>query len=191
MNKGGHVQVSGQVLDRAQHPRLRCWGRGARLARRHTSALVMLFAVYAFVTAGRQTVRAFSSAKAGPVFGRLVLALVNLAAGAVALAWPLPTTVVLVLIVGAWAVVAGCVEVVSGFGAGQAAGQPAMLILAGLASIVFGAVLLARPGMSAVALALLFGLFNLVCGVWMLSQDVEWRRMGHHPHSILSRREAI
>ena len=35
-------------------------------------------------------------------------------------------------------------------------------------SIVFGVVLLARPGMGAVALALVFGLFNLICGAWML-----------------------
>ncbi len=153
-------------------------------------ALVILFAVYAFIAAVLQTVRAFSSAKAGPVFGHLLLALVNLAAGVVALAWPLPTTFVLVLIVGAWAVVAGCVEVVSGFGAGQAAGQRAMFILTGLASIALGVVLFARPGMGAVALALLFGLFNLVCGAWMLAEGIELRQSRHDLHSILRHGEA-
>ena len=153
-------------------------------------ALVMLFAVYAFIAAGLQTVRAFSSATVGPVFGHLLLALVNLAAGVVALAWPLPTTFVLVLIVGAWALIAGCVEVLSGFGAGEAAGQRAMFILAGLASIVFGVVLFARPGMGAVALALLFGLFNLVCGAWMLAQGIELRRTRHNLRSILSHHAA-
>ena len=60
-----------------------------------------------------------------------------------------------------------------------------MFILAGLVSIVFGLVLLARPGMGAVALALLFGLFNLVCGAWMVAQGIELRRTRHSLHSIL------
>ena len=43
-------------------------------------ALVILFAVFAFIRAGLQAMRAFSSATAGPVFGRLLLALIDLAA---------------------------------------------------------------------------------------------------------------
>jgi hypothetical protein len=49
--------------------------------------LVVLFAVYAFIAAGLEAARAFSSAKAGPVIVHLLLALVDLAAGVVALAW--------------------------------------------------------------------------------------------------------
>ena len=60
-------------------------------------ALVILFAVYAFIAAGLEAVRAFSSREAGPVFGHLLLGLVDLAAGVVALAWPGPTALVLVL----------------------------------------------------------------------------------------------
>ena len=51
-------------------------------------ALVILFAVYAFMAAGLQAARAFSSRAAGPVFGHLLLGLIDLAAGVVALAWP-------------------------------------------------------------------------------------------------------
>ena len=78
-------------------------------------ALVILFAVYAFVAGGLQTLRAFSSDTAGPVFGHLLLGLVSLAAGVIALAWPLPTALVLVLIVGTWAVISGLVEIFSAF----------------------------------------------------------------------------
>jgi uncharacterized membrane protein HdeD (DUF308 family) len=58
-------------------------------------ALVVLFAVYAFIAAGLQAARAFSSDRAGPVFGHLLLALIDLAAGVVALVWPGPTAFVL------------------------------------------------------------------------------------------------
>jgi len=37
-------------------------------------------------------------------------------------------------------------------------------------------VLCARPGIGAITLALLFGLFNLIAGTWMLAQGTELRR---------------
>ena len=43
-------------------------------------ALVIVFAVYAFIAAGLQAARAFSSRKADPVPGHLLLGLVGLAA---------------------------------------------------------------------------------------------------------------
>ncbi len=44
-------------------------------------ALVILFAVYAFMDAGLQSVRAFSIRAAGPVLGHPLLALIDVAAG--------------------------------------------------------------------------------------------------------------
>ena len=52
-------------------------------------ALVILFAVYAFIDAGLQAMRAFSSRSAGPVSGHL-LVLVDLAAGGHGLSRPRP-----------------------------------------------------------------------------------------------------
>jgi uncharacterized membrane protein HdeD (DUF308 family) len=54
-------------------------------------ALVLLFAVYAFASAGLQTMRAFSSASPGPVLGHLLLAVIDAIAGLLAVAWPGPT----------------------------------------------------------------------------------------------------
>jgi uncharacterized membrane protein HdeD (DUF308 family) len=151
-------------------------------------ALVILFAIYAFIAAGLQAARAFSSRNAGPVIGHLLLGLADLAAGAIALAWPGPTALVLVLIVAVWAITAGLVEFSAAFASGQPAGTRAMLILGGLVTIAFGVVLCARPGIGAITLALLFGLFNLIAGTWMLAQGIELRRTektllpAHSPH---------
>jgi uncharacterized membrane protein HdeD (DUF308 family) len=95
----------------------------------------------------------------------------------IALAWPGPTALVLVLIVGVWAFIPGLVEIAAAFQAGEPAGTRAMFILGGLASVAFGVVLCARPGIGAVTLALLFGLFNLIIGTWMLVHGIEprWR----------------
>ncbi len=88
-------------------------------------ALVIMFAAYAFIAAGLQAAQAFSSRTAGPVFGHLLLGLVDVAAGVVALAWPVATALVLVLVVASWAVVAGAVQIVAAFRRGEAAGTRA------------------------------------------------------------------
>lgn len=139
-------------------------------------ALVILFAVYAFLAAGVEAVRAFSSAKAGPVAGHLLLGLANLAAGVLALAWPGPTALVLVLIVATWALITGFLEIGAAFRGGEQAGTRALFVLGGLVSVAFGVALFARPGMGALTLALLFGLFNLIYGARTLVQGIELRR---------------
>ena len=48
----------------------------------------ILFAVYAFLAAGTEAVRAFRSETTEPVAGGLVLSLIDVAAGVVALDWP-------------------------------------------------------------------------------------------------------
>ena len=152
-------------------------------------ALVILFAVYAFIAAGLQAARAFSSRTAGPVFGHLLLGLVDLAAGVVALAWPGPTALVLVLIVASWAVVAGLLQIYAAFGAGEPAGTRAMLIIGGLVTVAFAVVLFAHPGVGALTIALLFGLFNLIYGSWALVHGIELHRTGRSLHSAVPDRK--
>ena len=140
-------------------------------------ALVVLFAVYAFADTGLQAMRAFSSGLAGPVIGHLLLGLIDLAAGVVALIWPAPTALVLVLVVAAWAVVGGFFEITAAFGVGDPAGTRALLIVGGLVSIAFGIVLLAHPVIGAVTVALLIGLFTMVYGIWQITIGIEVRRV--------------
>ena len=141
-------------------------------------ALVILFAVYAFMAAGLQAARAFSSRDAGPVFGHLLLALIDLAAGVVALVWPGPTAYVLVIIVAAWALVGGVAEFFFGFQSGETAGTRALFIISGLVSVAFGILLFARPGVGAVTLALLFGLYSLIYGFSQITAGVQVRQLG-------------
>ena len=147
-------------------------------------ALVILFAIYAFMAAGLQAGRAFSSRTAGPVFGHLLLGLIDLAAGVVALVWPTPTAYVLVIVVAAWALVSGLAEVFAGFRSGETAGTRAMFILAGLVSVAFGVLLFARPGVGAVTLALLFGLYSVVYGFSQITAGVQVRQAGKSVRSL-------
>jgi uncharacterized membrane protein HdeD (DUF308 family) len=138
-------------------------------------ALVILFAVYAFMDGGLQTMRAFSSRNAGPVLGHLLLALIDLAAGLFAIAWPAPTALVLVIVVAAWAMVGGAAEFFAGFQAGEAAGPRALLITSGLVSFAFGVLLFSRPGVGVLTLALLFGLYSLIYGFSQINVGIHLR----------------
>jgi uncharacterized membrane protein HdeD (DUF308 family) len=138
-------------------------------------AIVLLFAIYAFCRSFVQAAHAFRSHAVGPVLGHLVLALIDLAAGAFAVAWPAPTALVLVLVLGIWAVTGGAFEFFAAFRGGERAGTRAIFIIGGLVAVMFGLVVLARPGIGALTLALLFGLFSLIYGVWQIAFGIELR----------------
>jgi uncharacterized membrane protein HdeD (DUF308 family) len=149
-------------------------------------ALVVLFAIYAFIDAGLQASRAFGSAAAGPVLGHLLLALVGVAAGLVALAWPDITAMALTIVVAVWAYFAGFFEIWAAFQDDEKAGMRAMFIIGGLLSIAFGVVLSSRPDIGAVTLALLFGLFSLAIGVMQIVVGVDARRGSRKLDSLVA-----
>jgi uncharacterized membrane protein HdeD (DUF308 family) len=153
-------------------------------------AFVILFAVFAFTNALTQGAMAFSSAKAGSVFGHLLLALLDIAAGVVALAWPGITAYALVIWVGAWAIVTGAVEVGMAFREGEAAGERALWVIAGVLSILFGGVVFAHPRAGALTLALLFGFFSLALGIAEVMLGVDARRTGKTLSSVFQPRAA-
>jgi uncharacterized membrane protein HdeD (DUF308 family) len=128
-------------------------------------AFVILFAVYAFLAAGIEAMRAFRSETAGRVAGRLALSVLDVAAGIVALAWPGITALALALLVAAWAFIVGFFELVLAFSAGQTAGERALLGLTGLISVALALVFAIRPDVAAVTIAEVYGLFSVVAGV--------------------------
>jgi uncharacterized membrane protein HdeD (DUF308 family) len=141
-------------------------------------ALVILFAIYAFTDAGLQTMRAFSGRGAGRSVGHLLLALIDVAAGLFAIAWPTPTVLVLVIVLAAWALGGGVAEFFAGFQAGESAGTRAVFLTSGLVSFAFGVILFSRPGVGALTLALLFGLYSLVYGFSQINAGIHVRQLG-------------
>src|SRR2546421_2911666 len=105
------------------------------------TAVVVIFAVAVFVDAVHQASRAFSSEKAGSVAGHLLLALLDIAAGVVAIAWPGITALALTIWIGAWAVVSVIREFAVAFAPHEAAGHRALLGFGG----VLSAALRSRP----------------------------------------------
>jgi uncharacterized membrane protein HdeD (DUF308 family) len=148
-------------------------------------ALVILFAIDAFAAAGLQGMRASSNRSAGRVFGHLLLGLIDLVAGVTALVWPGPTALVLILIVGFWAIAGGLSEIFAAFGAAETAGTRRLFIVSGLVSVAFGVVIFSRPSIGAVTIALLFGFFSLMYGFAQITTGTQLRRTGSAVHKVL------
>jgi uncharacterized membrane protein HdeD (DUF308 family) len=148
-------------------------------------AIVILFAIFAFIAGVTDAMRAFSSDRAGPVVGYLLLALLSVVAGVVALAWPGITAEVLTIWVAAWALVTGVVEVALTFRQGATAGERAMWILGGLVSIALGVVLFIRPDIGALSLATVFGLFAIVYGVSTVVLSMQARKVSGTVHRLV------
>lgn len=151
------------------------------------NAFVILFAVYAFLTAATDSARAFASDRVGPVFGWLLLAGLSLVGGIVALAWPGITALALTIWIAAWALTTGAMEIALAFRRDETAGERTLYLLAGAVSLVFAFSLFVRPDIGAVSLATVFGLFSLVYGVSAIFASFEERRRRHAG----SRREPV
>ena len=139
-------------------------------------ALAILFAVYAFMDAVLQFTRAFGSKSFGPVAGHSLLALIDVAAGVAALAWPDITVEALAIVVGIWAFAFGLLELWVAFRPRESAGERTGFILGGFVAIAFGVVVCARPDVGALTLALLYGVFFLFFGSSEIAAGLELRR---------------
>ena len=125
---------------------------------------VALFAIYAFVNAIGQLVAMFTVERSvGRDILRLVMAVIDVAAGLVAVVYPGITAEVLAIVVGIWAVFGGSIEL-----AGAWTGRSGWLAVGGLLSVAVGVVLIVWPSIGAVSLALVFGIYLLAYGITLL-----------------------
>jgi uncharacterized membrane protein HdeD (DUF308 family) len=126
---------------------------------------VVLFAIYALASALMAFASVFDGAGAsgGQRFLLVILGILDFAAAGVAIIWPGPTAAVLVLVIGFWAIFGGVAEL---FGAFQF--SSGWLGLTGILSIAAGVVLVAWPGIGAVALAIVTGIYLATYGVLLL-----------------------
>ncbi|HJV85386.1 MAG TPA: HdeD family acid-resistance protein [Noviherbaspirillum sp.] len=133
-------------------------------------SLVALFAAYAFI-AGVVSV-------AGAVRNRrhdedwwlpLLFGLVSIGAAVIAVIHPALTALVFVLVIGANALVGGVLDIAAAIRLRKVIRGEWMLVLSGIASIVFGALVFLFPGAGALALIWWISLYAVVTGVLLLA----------------------
>ncbi len=82
--------------------------------------------------------------------------------------WPGITGVVLLYIIASWAVVSGIFEIIAAIGLRRQIENEWLLILAGIASIIFGILLAIWPTAGALAILWLIGGYAIFFGILLL-----------------------
>jgi len=131
-------------------------------------SLVLIFAAYALADGVLAIVSAVRAAKQGDRWSLFALeGIVDILLGAAAAAFPGVTVVVFVSLVAAWALITGCFMLAGAFELDADHGRW-WLVLAGAASIVYGALLVIAPMIGALVLTWWIGAYALVFGISML-----------------------
>ncbi len=106
----------------------------------------------------------------------LLLGVFSVAAGAVAAVNPGLTALALILLVGANALVTGVLDIIVALRVRKHMRGEWLLVLSGIASVVFGAVVLLFPlGAGALALAWMIGVYAIVTGAMLVTLSLNVR----------------
>jgi uncharacterized membrane protein HdeD (DUF308 family) len=129
---------------------------------------VILFAAYMLVDGVFAIASGIKAARNGERWGLLILeGIVDLAAGFVAVLWPAITLVALIWLVAIWAIISGALMLGAAFTLNLDHGRW-WLALGGIASLIFGILLVIEPLIGAVVLTMWIGAYALVFGVFLL-----------------------
>jgi uncharacterized membrane protein HdeD (DUF308 family) len=130
-------------------------------------ALTLLYGVFALADGIFSLGAAFTGGgdRAIPTWWLALIGLLGIAAGTVAFLWPGLTAFALVIMIGAWAVTIGVLEIIGAIWLRHEIEDEWLLIAAGILSVLFGLALLLRPAIGALALAWAVGAFALLSGV--------------------------
>ena len=129
---------------------------------------VILFSAYMLVDGVFAIISGIKAARNGERWGLLILeGIVDIAAGVIAFLWPLITLVALTWLIAIWAIVSGALMLGAAFTLNIDHGRW-WLALGGIASVIFGILLVIEPLVGAVVLTMWIGAYALVFGVVLL-----------------------
>jgi uncharacterized membrane protein HdeD (DUF308 family) len=132
-------------------------------------ALIFLFGAYALATGILSLILAYKAPRGYPRFGALILGgILSIIAGLIAFFMPGMTAVGLLILIAAWAIVTGIIEIMAAIRLRKIITREWLLVLAGLVSIFFGVVLLLRPAAGVLVLVWWIGAYALVFGILLM-----------------------
>jgi uncharacterized membrane protein HdeD (DUF308 family) len=131
--------------------------------------LVYVFGVYAVMDGVFGVVAAWSIRSSGRWWVLLMEGLLGIVAGVIAFVWPGVTSLVLLTLIAAWAIVTGILEIVAAIRLRKEIKNEWRLGLGGLASVLLGVLLVIWPQSGMVTISWIIGFYATVFGISMLS----------------------
>ena len=141
------------------------------------ASLVLLFGAYALANGIFAIVMGIRAPSGSPgKAATVLLGLLSIAAAAVTVFYPGITALSLVLVIAAWAIVTGVLEIAAGIKLRHLLSGSWVLVLSGALSVVFGVLLIAMPGPGALSLVWLIGAYAFAFGVLLLVAAFRFRK---------------
>jgi uncharacterized membrane protein HdeD (DUF308 family) len=142
--------------------------------------LVLLYGAFALVDGVISLIAAFTgSPKPVPTWWLVVVGLLGIAAGVVTFVWPGVTALLLILFIGAWALVHGIFEIIGAIQLRKEIDNEWMLILGGALSVIFGLIVLIAPGAGALGLIWAIGGYSIAFGILFVALALRLRKHSH------------
>jgi len=116
----------------------------------------------------------------------LIGGLLGIGVGLLTIFQPTVTGLALLFYIAIWAIATGVVQVLTAIRLRQEIANEWMLILAGLASVAFGALLMLRPGAGALAVLWLIGSYAIVFGLLLVVLALEVRSVSRRLEARLA-----
>jgi uncharacterized membrane protein HdeD (DUF308 family) len=146
------------------------------------ASLVLLFGAYALVDGIFSIAGAVRAAQSHERWVVLVIeGLVGIAAAVITVAWPAITALALVFVIGAWAVVTGAFEIAAAVRLRKHITGEWLLALSGIASVIFGLLVMIAPLAGALVIALWFGAYAFIFGILMMVLGFKLRSLRNSP----------
>jgi uncharacterized membrane protein HdeD (DUF308 family) len=146
------------------------------------TALVLLFAAFAFADGVFAIVAAVRGIRRDERWWAFLLeGVLGVMVAVLTVLWPAITAMVLVLLIAAWAVITGVLEIVAAVRLRREIKGEWLLALAGVASIALGVLLALNPGAGALALLWLIGAYAIVFGALLVGLGFRLRGCLRHP----------
>jgi uncharacterized membrane protein HdeD (DUF308 family) len=148
-------------------------------------ALVFVFAAFTLIDGAAAIVLGIRGEKDGTVWWTLVImGVLAIIAGIIMFLWPPIALAALLAVIAAYAIVRGIFEVVAAIRLRKEIDDEWILAISGVASIIFGGLILYRPDAGLVAIALLIGAYMLAIGVLAVALSLRLRKMQHKLSTI-------
>ena len=132
-------------------------------------ALILLFAIWLLIDGILALFNSVGAAQANEPWWPLVFeGLLAIAVGVLTLRWPGITALTLLFIIAFWSILRGILEIVAAVRLRHEIKGEGWLILGGIASVVFGALVIIYPGSGALAVVWLIGIYAIILGIALL-----------------------
>jgi uncharacterized membrane protein HdeD (DUF308 family) len=141
------------------------------------AALVGLFAAFALLDGVAALMMAFGHRGRRGFWSLSIEGIAGIGAAVVAVLYPQITTVALLAIIAAWAIVTGIAAVVTATVRRHEVDSDPMLPVAGALSVLFGILMLVQPLAGALALVWLIAFYAILSGVTLVALGIRVRQL--------------